>query len=198
LVAVIGFICTDVLVNHLLISFAMWSVDPYTQCRSVKLVEQLYKFLKTVVKTLVTESGRVMALLVYCMLHILVIFAPMILTIHWLKHEDPRGNDLFEIVKDTCILASFLFLLPIQVFTRGGPLSSWLKTANFFWWLKGKARFGFRFILWPLEFVDHTSGGTTRNSRNGTLAGPTIYHIGDGEMVVMLWANENFDAPASR
>jgi UDP-2-acetamido-2,6-beta-L-arabino-hexul-4-ose reductase len=59
--------------------------------------------------------------------------------------------------------------------------------------IKGEALFRFRQLLTD-ELVELRTSGTTPQVVD-TIPGWShdITNVGDGEMVVMLWANENFD-----
>ena len=59
--------------------------------------------------------------------------------------------------------------------------------------IKGSARFGFRDILTDEKYDILTSGDVSQVVE--TIPGWThdITNVGDDELVVMLWANENFD-----
>lgn len=75
--------------------------------------------------------------------------------------------------------------------TRGGHYHH-TKTEKFLV-IKGKARFGFRNILTNETYELFTSGDVPQVVDTIPGWAHDITNIGDEEMIVMLWANENFD-----
>ena len=75
--------------------------------------------------------------------------------------------------------------------TRGGHYHH-TKTEKFLV-IKGKAKFRFRHLLTNEFYEQYTSG--EKPTVVDTIPGwaHDITNVGDDEMVVMLWANENFD-----
>lgn len=104
-------------------------------------------------------------------------------------HTDPRG--VFVEMLKTPDCGQFSYFTAHPGITRGGHYHH-TKTEKFLV-IKGEALFRFRHLL-TNEVVDlRTSGGTPQVV--DTIPGWThdITNIGNDEMVVMLWANENFD-----
>lgn len=104
-------------------------------------------------------------------------------------HADPRG--VFVEFLKTPDAGQFSFFTAHPGVTRGGHYHH-TKTEKFLV-VKGKARFRFRHMLsGELHELDTDS---SRPVVVDTVPGWThdITNIGDGEMIVMLWANENFD-----
>jgi len=105
------------------------------------------------------------------------------------QHADPRG--VFVEMLKTPDSGQFSYFTAHPGVTRGGHYHH-TKTEKFLV-IKGKALFRFRHLL-TNELVElQTSGGTPQVV--DTIPGWThdITNVGDDEMVVMLWANENFD-----
>ena len=105
------------------------------------------------------------------------------------QHADPRG--VFVEMLKTPDCGQFSYFTAHPGITRGGHYHH-TKTEKFLV-IKGEALFRFRHLLTD-ELVElHTSG--TSPQVVDTIPGwaHDITNIGDDEMVVMLWANENFD-----
>lgn len=105
------------------------------------------------------------------------------------QHADPRG--VFVEMLKTPDSGQFSFFTAHPGITRGGHYHH-TKTEKFLV-IKGEALFRFRHLL-TNELVElRTSGGAPQVV--DTIPGWThdITNVGDDEMVVMLWANENFD-----
>lgn len=105
------------------------------------------------------------------------------------SHGDPRG--VFVEMLKTPDAGQFSFFTAHPGVTRGGHYHH-SKTEKFLV-IKGQARFGFRHMLTGQMHEITTSG--TKPQVVETVPGWThdITNIGAEEMVVMLWANENFD-----
>jgi UDP-2-acetamido-2,6-beta-L-arabino-hexul-4-ose reductase len=106
-----------------------------------------------------------------------------------LQHADSRG--VFVEMLKTHDSGQFSYFTAHPGITRGEHYHH-TKTEKFLV-IKGKALFRFRHLL-TNELVElRTSGGTPQVV--DTIPGWThdITNVGDDEMVVMLWANENFD-----
>lgn len=105
------------------------------------------------------------------------------------SHQDERGT-FVEMLK-TKDSGQFSFFTALPGVTRGGHYHH-TKTEKFLV-IKGNARFGFRHILTEDSFSIESSGKSP--SIVETVPGWThdITNIGDDELIVMLWANENFD-----
>ena len=105
------------------------------------------------------------------------------------QHSDPRG--VFVEMLKTPDSGQFSYFTAHPGITRGGHYHH-TKTEKFLV-IKGQALFRFRHLL-TNELVElRTNGGTPKVV--DTIPGWThdITNVGDDEMVVMLWANENFD-----
>lgn len=105
------------------------------------------------------------------------------------QHADPRG--VFVEMLKTPDSGQFSYFTAHPGITRGGHYHH-TKTEKFLV-IKGEALFRFRHLL-TNELVElRTSGGMPKVV--DTIPGWThdITNVGDDEMVVMLWANENFN-----
>ncbi|MFN7835000.1 MAG: UDP-2-acetamido-2,6-beta-L-arabino-hexul-4-ose reductase [Burkholderiaceae bacterium] len=105
------------------------------------------------------------------------------------QHADPRG--VFVEMLKTPDSGQFSYFTAHPGITRGGHYHH-TKTEKFLV-IKGEALFRFRHLL-TNEMVElRTRGGTPQVV--DTIPGWThdITNVGNDEMVVMLWANENFD-----
>ena len=105
------------------------------------------------------------------------------------QHADPRG--VFVEMLKTPDSGQFSYFTAYPGITRGGHYHH-TKTEKFLV-IKGEALFRFRHLLTE-ELVELRTSGTTPQVVD-TIPGWThdITNVGDDEMVVMLWANENFD-----
>lgn len=105
------------------------------------------------------------------------------------QHADPRG--VFVEMLKTPDSGQFSFFTAHPRITRGGHYHH-TKTEKFLV-IKGQALFRFRHLLTD-ELVELRTSGDTPQVVD-TIPGWThdITNVGDDEMVVMLWANENFD-----
>ena len=105
------------------------------------------------------------------------------------QHADPRG--VFVEMLKTPDSGQFSYFTAHPGVTRGGHYHH-TKTEKFLV-IKGEALFRFRHLLTD-ELVELRTRGTTPQVVD-TIPGWThdITNVGDEEMVVMLWANENFD-----
>ena len=105
------------------------------------------------------------------------------------RHGDARG--VFVEMLKTPDCGQFSYFTAGPGVTRGQHYHH-SKTEKFLV-LTGRARFGFRHIVTGETFHLETEGGQGRIVE--TVPGWThdITNVGDGEMVVMLWANELFD-----
>jgi UDP-2-acetamido-2,6-beta-L-arabino-hexul-4-ose reductase len=104
-------------------------------------------------------------------------------------HSDPRG--IFVEMLKTPDSGQFSYFTAHPGISRGGHYHH-TKTEKFLV-IKGKALFRFRHLL-TNEFFELRTNGCTPQVVD-TIPGWThdITNVGDDEMVVMLWANENFD-----
>jgi UDP-2-acetamido-2,6-beta-L-arabino-hexul-4-ose reductase len=105
------------------------------------------------------------------------------------QHADARG--VFVEMLKTPDSGQFSYFTAYPGITRGGHYHH-TKTEKFLV-IKGEALFRFRQLLTD-ELVEFRTSGTTPQVVD-TIPGWShdITNVGDGEMVVMLWANENFD-----
>ena len=105
------------------------------------------------------------------------------------KNVDPRG--VFVEMLKTPDSGQFSFFTAHPGITRGGHYHH-TKSEKFLV-IKGEALFRFRHLL-TNELVELRTSGTAPQVVD-TIPGWThdITNVGDEEMVVMLWANENFD-----
>jgi UDP-2-acetamido-2,6-beta-L-arabino-hexul-4-ose reductase len=105
------------------------------------------------------------------------------------QHADPRG--VFVEMLKTPDSGQFSYFTAHPGITRGGHYHH-TKTEKFLV-IKGEALFRFRHLLTD-ELVELRTSGATPQVVN-TIPGWShdITNVGDVEMVVMLWANENFD-----
>jgi UDP-2-acetamido-2,6-beta-L-arabino-hexul-4-ose reductase len=105
------------------------------------------------------------------------------------RHGDDRG--VFVEMLKTVDSGQFSFFTARPGITRGGHYHH-TKTEKFLV-IRGKARFGFKHILTNQTFELVTDGEMSMVVE--TVPGWThdITNIGQDEMIVMLWANENFD-----
>ncbi len=105
------------------------------------------------------------------------------------KYADTRG--VFVEMLKTLDSGQFSFFTAHPGITRGGHYHH-TKTEKFLV-IKGRARFRFRHIVSNDVHELHTSG--EEPSVVETIPGwaHDITNVGDGEMIVMLWANEIFD-----
>ncbi len=105
------------------------------------------------------------------------------------QHADPRG--VFVEMLKTPDSGQFSYFTVYPRFTRGGHYHH-TKTEKFLV-IKGEALFRFRHLL-TNELVELRTSGSKPQVVD-TIPGWThdITNVGDDEMVVMLWANENFD-----
>ncbi len=105
------------------------------------------------------------------------------------QHADPRGIFVEMLKTPDCGQFSY-FSAPPGV-TRGGHYHH-TKTEKFLV-IKGDALFRFRHILTD-ELVELRTSGTAPQVVDSIPGwSHDITNVGNGEMVVMLWANENFD-----
>ncbi len=105
------------------------------------------------------------------------------------QHKDPRG--VFVEMLKTADSGQFSYFTAYPGITRGGHYHH-TKTEKFLV-IKGEALFRFRHLLTD-ELVQFRTSGDKAQVVD-TIPGWThdITNVGDEEMIVMLWANENFD-----
>lgn len=105
------------------------------------------------------------------------------------RYADARG--VFVEMLKTPDAGQFSYFTAHPGVTRGGHYHH-TKTEKFLV-IKGKARFAFRHMLTNETFELFTSGDLPQVVDTIPGWAHDITNIGDDEMVVMLWANENFD-----
>lgn len=105
------------------------------------------------------------------------------------KYGDQRG--VFVEMLKTPDAGQFSYFTAPPGITRGGHYHH-TKTEKFLV-IKGTARFGFRHILTDETFTLETEGGTPQIVETIPGWAHDITNIGSDEMIVMLWANEQFD-----
>ena len=162
-------------------------VAPVYKVKLGELADQLYKF-RDSRETLVTEEVGEGFLRVLYATYISYI-TPDQFNYPLIKHEDPRGS-FVEMLK-TKDSGQFSFFTAHPGVTRGGHYHH-VKTEKFLV-IKGKARFGFRHIVTDEACEIFTSGDKPEIVETVPGWSHDITNVGDDEMVVMLWANENFD-----
>lgn len=104
-------------------------------------------------------------------------------------HSDPRG--MFVEILRTPDSGQFSFFTAHPGITRGGHYHH-SKTEKFLV-VQGRARFGFRHMLTDEVFSVETSGDSPTVVETVPGWSHDITNIGEGTMLVMLWANELFD-----
>ncbi len=105
------------------------------------------------------------------------------------KYGDQRG--VFVEMLKTPDAGQFSFFTALPGITRGGHYHH-TKTEKFLV-IKGSARFGFRHIVTDETFEILTNGDEPTIVETIPGWAHDITNIGEGDMVVMLWANEIFD-----
>jgi UDP-2-acetamido-2,6-beta-L-arabino-hexul-4-ose reductase len=104
-------------------------------------------------------------------------------------HDDPRGS-FAEILKTPdCGQFSYFTARPGEI--RGGHYHH-SKTEKFIV-IRGRAKFRFRHIETDERYEISVRGGDGRIVETVPGWAHDIANVGDDELVVMLWANENFD-----
>ncbi len=162
-------------------------VAPVYKVKLGVLADQLYKF-RDSRDTLVTEEVGEGFLRVLYATYISYI-TPDQFNYPLVKHEDPRG--VFVEMLKTKDSGQFSFFTAHPGITRGGHYHH-VKTEKFLV-IKGKARFGFRHIVTDEVREIFTSGDQPEIVETVPGWSHDITNVGDDEMVVMLWANENFN-----
>lgn len=163
------------------------SVEPVYQVSLGSLAEQLYKF-RDSRDTLITEAvGDGLTRVLYATY--ISYIPPDKFNYPLTKHEDQRGS-FVEMLK-TRDSGQFSFFTAHPGVTRGGHYHH-VKTEKFLV-IKGKARFGFRHIVTNEVLNIFTSGDTPEIVETVPGWSHDITNVGNEELVVMLWANENFD-----
>ncbi|AKH63234.1 MULTISPECIES: NAD-dependent epimerase/dehydratase family protein [Photorhabdus] len=105
------------------------------------------------------------------------------------KHEDARGC-FVEMLK-TQDSGQFSFFTAYPGVIRGGHYHH-VKSEKFLV-IRGKARFGFRHIVTNETFEIYTSGESPEVVETVPGWSHDVTNVGNDELIVMLWANENFD-----
>ncbi|MBD3726526.1 MAG: SDR family oxidoreductase [Moraxella osloensis] len=162
-------------------------VEPVYHTTVGELADQLVQFKKSR-ETLVTEAVGDGFMRVLYATYISYI-SPDQFNYPLKKHEDPRG--VFVEMLKTKDSGQFSFFTAHPGITRGGHYHH-VKTEKFLV-IKGKARFGFRHIVTDEVREIYTSGDTPEIVETVPGWSHDITNVGEDEMVVMLWANENFN-----
>jgi UDP-2-acetamido-2,6-beta-L-arabino-hexul-4-ose reductase len=105
------------------------------------------------------------------------------------KHQDPRG--VFVEMLKTPDSGQFSYFTAKPGVTRGGHYHH-TKTEKFLV-IKGEALFRFRHLLTDKLIELHTSGSIPEIVDTIPGWAHDISNVGEDELIVMLWANENFD-----
>lgn len=163
------------------------NVEPVYQVTLGELVEQLNKF-RDSRENLITEPvGDGFARVLYATY--ISYFPPDKFSYGLTKHEDQRGC-FVEMLK-THNSGQFSFFTAHPGVTRGGHYHH-VKSEKFLV-IKGKARFGFRHIVTDEIVKILTCGENPEVVETVPGWSHDVTNVGDDELVVMLWANENFD-----
>ena len=165
-------------------------VNPVYEITLGRLAEKIYAY-KNSRDTLLTEavgSGLDRALHSTYLSYL----DPANFSYELVKHGDPRG--VFVEMLKTKDSGQFSFFTAHPGITRGGHYHH-TKTEKFLV-LKGRALFKFRHIMTDEYYEIETNGDLPKIVE--TVPGWThdITNTGEDEMIVMLWANENFDKDA--
>lgn len=105
------------------------------------------------------------------------------------RHEDPRG--VFTEMLRTTDSGQFSFFTAHPGITRGEHYHH-SKTEKFLV-IQGQGRFGFRHMITGERHTIDVDGRAPQVVETVPGWSHNITNIGDGEMIVMLWANEAFD-----
>jgi UDP-2-acetamido-2,6-beta-L-arabino-hexul-4-ose reductase len=105
------------------------------------------------------------------------------------QHSDPRG--VFVEVLKTLDSGQFSYFTAYPGVTRGGHYHH-TKTEKFLV-IRGEALFRFRHLLTSELIEVRVSGAIPRVVDTIPGWSHDITNVGDHELIVMLWANENFD-----
>jgi UDP-2-acetamido-2,6-beta-L-arabino-hexul-4-ose reductase len=166
------------------------SVEPIYQITLGELAERLQSY-KNSRETLITEEvGDGFNRVLYATY--ISYISPSDFNYGLTKHEDPRG--VFVEMLKTKNSGQFSFFTAHPGITRGGHYHH-CKTEKFLV-IKGKARFGFRHIVSNEVCEIFTDGDTPEVVETVPGWSHDVTNVGDDELVVMLWANENFDVKA--
>jgi len=152
-----------------------------------ELADMLYKF-KQSRKTLITEPvGNGFSRVLYATY--ISYITPSNFNYSLEKHEDARG--IFVEMLKTQNSGQFSFFTAHPGITRGGHYHQ-CKTEKFLV-IKGVARFKFRHIITDEICEILVSGDNPEIVETIPGWSHDITNIGEDELIVMLWANENFD-----
>jgi len=162
-------------------------VEPVYQITVGQLAEQL-KLFKNSRETLITEAVGDGFMRVLYSTYISYL-SPQQFKYPLKKHEDSRG--VFVEMLKTKDSGQFSFFTAHSGVTRGGHYHH-VKSEKFLV-IKGKARFGFRHIVTNEVFEVFTLGDQLEVVETVPGWSHDITNVGEEEMVVMLWANENFN-----
>lgn len=165
-------------------------IEPVYKLTLGELANQLCQF-KQSRETLITERVGDGFLRVLYATYISYI-SPSQFNYPLIKHEDPRGR-FVEMLK-TKDSGQFSFFTAHPSITRGGHYHH-VKTEKFLV-IQGKALFKFRHIVTDEFYEIETSGDKSEVVETVPGWSHDITNVGDEEMIVMLWANENFNPKA--
>ncbi len=166
------------------------AVEPIYQITLGELAEKLQNYKKSR-ETLITEEvGGGFNRVLYATY--ISYISPSDFNYSLTKNEDPRG--VFVEMLKTKKSGQFSFFTAHPGITRGGHYHH-CKTEKFLV-IKGTARFGFRHIVTNEVCEILTNGDTPEVVETVPGWSHDVTNIGDDELVVMLWANENFDIKA--
>lgn len=164
------------------------AVKPVYTTTLEELSEQLYSF-KSSRESLTTEPvGKGFMRVLYATY--ISYLSPNDFKYPLTMHEDERGS-FVEMLKTTDS-GQFSFFTAHPKVTRGGHYHH-VKTEKFLV-IRGTARFGFRHIVTGEKYEIITTGSTPEIVETVPGWSHDITNTGDEEMIVMLWANENFDS----
>lgn len=163
------------------------NIEPVFKVTLGELVDQLYKFYHSRESLVMERVGDGFTRVLYATY--ISYITPDKFNYFLTKHEDERGH-FVEMLK-TRDSGQFSFFTAHPGITRGGHYHH-VKTEKFLV-IKGKARFGFRHIVTEEVTEIVTSGETPEVVETVPGWSHDVTNIGDDELVVMLWANENFD-----
>lgn len=162
-------------------------VQPIYEVTLGELADQLYKFKESRESLVVEPVGDGFTRVLYATY--ISYIPPNEFNYPLTKNEDARGS-FVEMLK-TKDSGQFSFFTAHPGVTRGGHYHH-VKTEKFLV-IKGQARFGFRHIITDEVCEIFTSGEQPEIVETVPGWSHDVTNVGDDELVVMLWANENFD-----
>lgn len=162
-------------------------VEPIYEVTLGELADQLYKFKESRASLVVEPVGDGFTRVLYATY--ISYIPPNEFNYPLKKNEDARGS-FVEMLK-TKDSGQFSFFTAHPGVTRGGHYHH-VKTEKFLV-IKGQARFGFRHIVTDEVCEIFTSGEQPEVVETVPGWSHDVTNVGEDELVVMLWANENFD-----